>query len=81
MLNTKSSSRIGRLNKNQQQVAIKQLINEDSFTKDFHRKQARNEGKSIAQTIFKKDVKLEELIQQRNGNDSESIQTILKKMK
>lgn len=31
----KSSSRIGRLNKNTQQIAINQLINEDMFTKDF----------------------------------------------
>ena len=43
LLNQKSSSRIGRLNKMTQQSAIQQLVNENSFTKDFQRKVALQE--------------------------------------
>lgn len=80
MLNQKSSSRIGRLNKNTQQVAIKQLINEDVFTKDFNRKIKKQEGHGIPKTVrLKKDIKREELIM--NLENQGNITRVLSKLK
>jgi len=64
MLLAKSSSRIGRLNKSKQAVVIQQLVNEDMFTQDFHRKLKKLEGSiNLDKTfVFKKQVKVEELI-------------------
>ena len=50
---------------------IKQLINEDIFTKDFKRKIAKQEGKNLEKTVvFKKDVKVEDLIKEREDSGS-----------
>lgn len=82
MLTEKSSSRIGRLNKNTQQIAIKQLINEEVFTQDFKRKVERQEGKFVSTIKFKKDIRVEELVRERNvNNEREVIDEMLRHLK
>lgn len=82
MLTQKSSSRIGRLNKNTQQIAIKQLINEDAFTQDFKRKVEKWEGKVKTNVKLKKDIKVEELVRDRNvQNEREVINEMLRQLK
>ena len=82
ILTEKSSSRIGRLNKNTQQIAIKQLINEDAFTQDMKRKVERDKGSHNQSFKFKKDIKVEELVRDRNvTNEREVINEMLRQLK
>ncbi len=82
ILTEKSSSRIGRLNKNTQQIAIKQLINEDAFTQDMKRKVERDKGSHNQSFKFKKDIKVEELVRDRNvTNEREIINEMLRQLK
>jgi len=48
MLHQRSFSRIGRLNKNSQTVAIRHLANEGNFTRDYKRKLAFKEASKLA---------------------------------
>ena len=65
LLNQKSSSRLGKINKRTQGTAIRQLMNEDKFTKDLEQKIQREEKQAKMVYRFKKERNLSQEVAEK----------------